>query len=61
MQDSNVTVVEGSSESADFLEADMGFYFFWNGSAVFAQLSGNGFKTVLLVEQGFDENPVFEF
>ncbi len=61
MQNSDATVIEGSSESADFFEADMVFYFFRNGSAVFPRLSGNGFETVVLVEQGFDENPVFEF
>ena len=56
MQESETAVVEGASKSAGFLKADMSLYFFRNSRAVFAELSCNGFKTVLFVKQGFHED-----
>ena len=60
MEKRQTAVIESPPISAGPVETDMSLYFFGNSSAVFSQMSCDGFETVVFVKQGFDEDSGFK-
>ena len=60
MEKRQTAVIESPPIGAAPVEAGMGLYFFRNSSAVFSQMSCDGFETVVFVKQGFNEDSGFE-